>query len=248
MILDFHAHVDHAEVYGWIDPPEKILGLMDEAGIEKASIQTYLDHPVQGADPIATIADAVRRYPDRFVGCVRLDPNFRAEARAGLLRSLDLGFRSVKVHPTTSLAHPASEATVSLLEQCAGLGVPVLFHCGDDPYTTPQAIEAGAAMVPGCTVVLSHMGGYFHAEDALAAAVRRPNIVLETSAMPYPERIADAVRAIGPGRVVFGSDGPGCNPALELAKVRMAGLDPEAERLVLGATGARLLGLAEDAR
>lgn len=244
MIIDIHTHVDHAEVYGWIDPPEKLLPLLDDAGIEKAVIMTYLDHPVLGADPIATIADAVRRYPDRLIGFVRLNANYRAEAREALDRCVqDLGFRGVKVHGTTSLAHPAGEATVELMGRCAELGVPVLFHCGDDPYTTPQAIEAGARQVPGCTVLLGHMGGYFHAEDALAACVRTPNLVLETSAMPYPERIAEAVRVLGPERVTFGSDGPGCNPRLEVEKIRMLGLDPVAEELVLGGNAARILGL-----
>ena len=248
MIIDIHTHVDHAEVYGWIDPPEKLLPLLDDAGIEKAVIMTYLDHPLLGADPITTIADAVRRHPDRLIGFVRLNPNFRAEARAALDRCVEeLGFRGVKLHGTTSLAHPAGEATVALMARCAELRVPVLFHCGDDPYTTPQAIEAGAALVPDCTVLLGHMGGYFHVEDAIAAAQRQPNLVLETSAMPYPERIADAVRLLGPDRVVFGSDGPGCNPRLEVEKVRLAGLDPTAEALVLGGTAARILGLAPGA-
>lgn len=244
MIIDFHTHVDHAEVYGWFDPPEKLLALMDTAGIAKAAIMTYLDHPLGGADPIATIADAMARYPDRLIGFVRLNPNVRVEARTALDRCvLELGFKGVKLHPTTTLAHPAGDATVELLVRCGELGVPVLFHCGDDPYTTPQAIEAAAARAPGCTVVMGHMGGYFHAEDAIASARRQPNLVLETSAMPYPERIADAVRLLGPERVVFGSDGPGCNPALEVHKIRMLGLDPAAEALVLGGNAARLLGL-----
>jgi predicted TIM-barrel fold metal-dependent hydrolase len=33
--------------------------------------------------------------------------------------------------------------------------------------------------------------------------------------------------------VLFGSDGPGCNPALELKKIRRIGLSENEERLVL---------------
>jgi predicted TIM-barrel fold metal-dependent hydrolase len=152
----------------------------------------------------------------------------------------------VKLHPTTTLAHPAGDATVKLMRRCGQLGVPVLFHCGDDPYTTPQAIEVGARQAPGATVVLGHMGGYFHVDDAIAAAERCPNLYLETSAMPYPHKIAEAVDRLGPDRVLFGSDGPGCNPALEVQKVRMLGLAPDAERLVLGGSAAKLLRLGPD--
>jgi len=168
----------------------------------------------------------------------------RDEARAALDEAiLERGYRGIKLHPTTTLAHPAGEGTVALLRRCAELGVPALFHCGDDPYATPHAIEAGAREVPDCTVVMGHMGGYFHVDDAIAAAERQPNLMLETSAMPYPRKIAEAVSRVGSDRVLFGSDGPGCNPALEVRKITMLGLDADDERRILGGNAARLLGL-----
>lgn len=246
IIIDFHTHVDHAEALGWIDPPEKLIPLLDDAGIERAVIMTYVDLPGANPGALDLIADAVARYPDRLIGFVRLDARRADEARVLLDEAIvERGFRGVKFHPTTSLAHPVGAGTVHLLERCAELGVPALFHCGDDPYTTPQAIEAGARLVPGCTVVMGHMGGYFHVSDAIAAAERQPNLVLETSAMPYPPRIAEAVARIGAGRVLFGSDGPGCNPALEVRKITMLELDAEDEARILGGNAARLLGLGD---
>ncbi len=244
MIIDLHTHVDEIPAQHRFDPPEKLIPLLDEAGIERAAIMTYVDLP--GADPAALdlIADAVARYPDRLVGFVRLDPRRADEARLILDEAIvERGFRGLKLHPTTSLSHPSSEGTVALLERCVELGIPALFHCGDDPYTTPQAIEAGARRVPDCTVVMGHMGGYFHVDDAIAAAERQPNVLLETSAMPYPWKIAEAVARLGAQRVLFGSDGPGCNPALEVQKITMLGLDARDERLILGGNAAHLLGL-----
>jgi hypothetical protein len=243
MIVDFHTHVDEAELYGWMDPPEKLVPLLDDAGIARAAIMTYVDLPGSNPAALEYIADAVRRHPDRLIGFVRLNPNHRPEAREILDRAVEIGFRGVKLHPTTTLAHPAGDATVELMRRCGELGIPVLFHCGDDPYTTPQAIEAGAAKAPNTAVVMGHMGGYFHVDDAITAAERRTNLYLETSAMPYPEKIALAVERVGAERVVFGSDGPGCNPRLEVEKIRMLHLPPDAEALVLGGTAIRLLGL-----
>jgi hypothetical protein len=59
--------------------------------------------------------------------------------------------------------------------------------------------------------------------------------------MPYPAKIADAVARLGPERVVYASDGPVCSPRIEVEKVRVAGLDPESERLVLGENALRIL-------
>jgi hypothetical protein len=244
VIVDFHTHVDRAELFGWMDPPEKLVPLLDEAGIDLAAVMTYVDLP--GVNPLALeyVAESVSRFPDRLVGFVRLNPNHRREARKALRRAVDeFGFRGVKLHPTTTLAHPAEDPTVELLRACGDMGVPALFHCGDDPYTTPQAIALGAARAPDATVVLGHMGGYFHVDEAIAAAERHANLYLETSAMPYPGKIAEAVRRVGAERVLFGSDGPGCNPGLEVEKVRMLGLPPEEEALVLGGNAERLLGL-----
>ena len=85
------------------------------------------------------------------------------------------------------------------------------------------------------------MGGYFHVDEAIDAAERHPNLVLETSAMPYPAKIREAVERVGAERVLYASDGPACSPRIELEKVRLAGLDPAAERLVTGGNAERIL-------
>lgn len=244
MIIDFHTHVDEALAFGWLDPPEKIVGLLDEAGIDVAVVMTYTDLPGLNPDALRSILAAVARFPDRLIAFVRLDPNHRAEAAALLEEAVAAGVRGLKLHPSTTLAHPAEEPTVALLRRCGELGIPVLFHCGDDPYTTPQAIALAARLAPRTAIVLGHMGGYFHVEEAIEAAAAHPNLYLETSAMPYPALIKVAVDRVGAGRVLFGSDGPGCNPRLELHKVRLAGLTPADEELVTGGNAARLLSVA----
>jgi predicted TIM-barrel fold metal-dependent hydrolase len=85
------------------------------------------------------------------------------------------------------------------------------------------------------------MGGYVHVDEAIDVAERFPNLVLETSAMPYPGKIRAAVERLGPERVLYASDGPACSPLIELEKVRLAGLEPASEELVLGGNAARIL-------
>jgi predicted TIM-barrel fold metal-dependent hydrolase len=248
VIIDFHTHVDRAELFGWIDPPEKLIPLLDEAEIDRAAVMTYVDLPGVNARALEYVVESVTAYPDRLIGFVRLNPNHR-DACAEILRRAveEFDFRGVKLHPTTTLANPADAPTVELMRLCGEYGIPVLFHCGDDPMTTPQSIAAGAAHAPETTVVLGHMGGYFHVDEAIAAAERHPNLHLDTSAMPYPWKIAEAVARLGPERVLYASDGPGCNPRLEVQKVRMLGLPPEQEELILGRNAARLLRI-EDPR
>lgn len=243
MIVDFHTHVDEAPAFGWIDPPDKVVALLDAAGIDRAVIMTYTDLPGLNPNALDYIVGAAAQFPDRLIPFVRLNPNFRDQVPQLLDRAVALGVRGVKLHPTTTLAHPAGEATIALLRRCGELGLPALFHCGDDPYTTPETIGLAAEAAPDCRIVLGHMGGYLHVEEAIDEAGRRPNLYLETSAMPYPKWIAEAVARVGPNRVIFGSDGPGCNPALELDKIRRLGLGEHVEERVLGGNALELLQL-----
>ncbi len=62
--------------------------------------------------------------------------------------------------------------------------------------------------------------------------------------MPDPRLIKEAVDALGAERVLFASDGPGCDPLLEVEKVRRAGLSPEQEDLLFRGNIERILGHA----
>jgi predicted TIM-barrel fold metal-dependent hydrolase len=224
MIIDSHTHVDRV---GWYDPPETILRLMDEAGIDKSIIMTYRDAPdSEGA--LEYIAEAVQKYPERLIGYARINPR-RGEAAHRLFQRAieDYGFKGLKLHPVGNLCHPGRRETIDLIRLAVRYRAPVLFHCGDEELTLPLQVAQAAAACPEATVILGHSGGYFHTMDAIRVAERHPNIVLETSAMPYPQVIREAVERVGAARVLYASDGPGCDPAIEVHKVRLAGLSTE---------------------
>jgi uncharacterized protein len=242
VIIDSHAHVDEVPALGWMDPPEALIAQLDDAGIDRAVVMTYTDAPAINPRAVEYLAEQIARFPDRLVGYVRLHPWYEREAHDLLDRAIrEYGMKGLKLHPVGSLAHPASEASLHLIRQAAGYHAPVLFHCGDEALSTPLQIAQAAEQVPEATVILGHMGGYFHVEEAIETAVRLPNLYLETSAMPYPHLIRRAVDAVGPTRVLFASDGPGCSPRLELHKLKLAGLTDQERELVCAGNIQRLL-------
>jgi hypothetical protein len=245
VIFDMHMHIDDIPALGWSMSAALCIGRMDEAGVDAAVVMTIADLPGINPEALELIAGACDEHPGRLYGFIRLHPWYREESHSLLSRAVgELGFRGLKLHPVSSLAHPSGEDTIALIRRAGELGVPTLFHCGDEPMTTPLSIEPAAAACPDSVVILGHMGGYFHVDEAIEVAERQPNIVLETSAMPYPEKIKEAVERIGAERVVFGSDGPVSSPILEREKVVIAGLSPEETALVLGGNAVRLLGVA----
>ncbi|HZR91788.1 MAG TPA: amidohydrolase family protein [Gaiellaceae bacterium] len=241
MIIDAHMHVDHLPALGWELEAAACVRRLDEAGIDKGVVMTIVDAPEVNPDALELIANACAAFPGRLEAFARLHPWYD-EAVELLERAISgYGFKGLKLHPVTTIAHPAVEETLRLIRAAAARGAPTLFHCGDEPLTTPLAIARAAEACPQATIVLGHMGGYFHVDEAIETAERLPNLMLESSAMPYPAKIREAVVRLGPERVLFASDGPACSPRIELEKVRLAGLEPQAERLVLGGNARRLL-------
>lgn len=232
-IIDSHTHVDEFEAFGWFDPPEAILELMDEAGIENAIIMTYADAPVLKADALRYIHNACKRYPDRLIGYARINPH--SDDAAVLLEEaiVDLKMKGLKIHQESVTAAAHHDSIIRLVKKAAEFNAPALFHSGDEALSLPQQFTKLAEAAPEATIILAHMGGYHHTGDAIGVCEKYENLLVDTSACPYPDKIREAIERLGAHRVLFGSDGPGCNPKLELQKIKRLGLSENEERMVL---------------
>ena len=128
------------------------------------------------------------------------------------------------------------------MRSAARLEVPVFIHCCDKPLAQPLQIGKAAELCPETTIIC-HMGGFFRGEEIIRVAQKHHNIVLDTSSIPYPQIILQAIETIGPDRIVFASDNPAGDPVSELAKIRNLNLSPEIEEKILYKNIARLLKL-----
>lgn len=91
--------------------------------------------------------------------------------------------------------------------QVAGsLGIPVMFHDGTPPDSTPRQIGWLAERYPQTSIILGHSGLADLWRDAADVAHLCQNVWLQTTASP-PLTIRAALAAAGPDRVLFGTDG-----------------------------------------
>lgn len=229
MIIDTHTHVQRVPGSFWDSPPERLIRLMDEANVEKSVIMSYGGAPPEIS--VDYIDECVKNWPERMIGYANLDPRDEQKVSSLLHYAVkNLGFKGLKLHPVAYELHPVNPLSIKILKKAAELCVPVLFHCGDEEYTLPLQIAMASALCPETIMILGHMGGYFHVKDAINVAETYRNIILETSAMPYPYMVKEAVKRIGSERILFASDGPGCTPELDIIKVRRAGLSEDEEK------------------
>ncbi len=237
-VIDCHTHAGTAPTltapWTTIADPEEILRRNKEAGIDKACIFPISHTTFEEAN--REIAQIVRRYPDRFIGFAKHDPvNEKGRIRAMLLRECrEMGLRGLKLHVTP---------TPEVLDTVAELGIPILWH----PRPNVAVFEDVAKAYPTVDLILAHLGSDLSADwkehlAGIEMARRHPNVYLDTGAVVFTRYIEQAVKELGPEKIIYGSDEPEVDCRLEIFKVRVLKLPKEQEETILGGNMQRLLG------
>src|SRR5947209_3589354 len=122
-VIDAHSHAGNGEAMTapWTSfaDPEVTLRRAEEAGIDRTVIFAIENPTYEKANE--EIARLVEKYPGRFVGFAKHDPDREAGRIERLLTRevRQLGLKGLKLHKTP---------TREVLDAVAGLGIPVLFH------------------------------------------------------------------------------------------------------------------------
>jgi hypothetical protein len=233
---------------------------MDRYGIHRAIIvqelwDGFLD---------AVVADAVRRYPNRFVGESLPDPVRGAASTRALQRTLSRGpLRGIKI-PLGGMKKRApgfdmdSELAFAWFEVCRCHRGLVTIH-PTPPGEFARPMQAAAERFPEVTFLIAH-GGLPNLQgwDAVLRLARLPNVFLELAALPYlfKERypclqssnvIEKMAGAVGATKLLWGSDYPRTLTDLtycqqyEVVSLGCKGLSEKERELILGENAERIL-------
>lgn len=204
--------------------PDLLLRHLDACGIERVVIfapfanQTRDDRRAANRWALAQ----ARLHPDRFLAAGNLHPT--APDALELLRFFHAeGIRLAKIHPSIDLhdiADPAARPCYALAEE---LGIALDYHTGPHgtrlSLATPLKFDDVAHDFPKLILIFEHLGGRTYFEEFLAILCNHKigrlyggvTSVLNPAA-PYwylgPERLTDAVRCAGAGKLIFGLDFP----------------------------------------
>src|ERR1700733_9439391 len=151
-------------------------------------------------------------------------------------------FRGIKLHgyeamPTREVCEAARAFRLPLLADVVGRA---------------EVVEMLAPQYPDVAFIIPHLGSF--ADDwrahqrVIDQLVRYPNVYTDTSAGGGFDYIVEAVKRAGARKVLFGSDGPWLHPGVEIHKIKLLGLPPAKEALILGGNAVRLLRKAETGR
>ncbi|MDI6900734.1 MAG: amidohydrolase family protein [Anaerosomatales bacterium] len=222
-----------------------LLGAMARAGVDRAVVAPVATKPSQ----VRTINDWVTSLDDpRLVPFGAMHPDFE-DPGAEIARATALGIRGLKMHGEYQAFAPDDPRMVPIYAAAERHGLIMLFHAGADvgPQTVRGTPEAFARMLdahPTLTVVLAHMGGFRQWAGVREHLLGR-SVYLDTAYtlghLPDEEFVA-LVRDHGVDRVLFGSDGPWTDAAVELERLRAMPFSASELAAICGGNAARLLG------
>lgn len=263
-IFDSHVHVwEHnsgfpfapaAKVPDEDASPETLLDLMTQNGIEKTVIIQVIHYRYDNS----YLADVLRRYPKKFLGVCRVDPQ-SVTAPDDLSRLTEQGFRGVRLSPG-----PGAEGDwirgplmLPLWKRCESLGMPMTLLA---PITRIPDLQVLIDKFPRLTVVIDHMADCPVDQpeklEALLALARYPKLFVKIShtwslsKQSYPwldaqELVKRLYGTFGPSRLMWGTDWPiakeRASYAQRLTVVRdaMDFLNPDDKQWMLSRTVAR---------
>jgi uncharacterized protein len=218
---------------------------------------TSTGHPALSSEHIA---EQAAEHADVLVPFGSVDPHQGRDAveRAGRLVR-EYGVRGFKFHPSLQAFSPDDPAFYPLWEAIEGLGVPALFHTGQNGigaglpggrgiklrYSNPILLDDVAADFPGLTVILAHPSVPWQAE-AISMATHKANVFIDLSGWRpkyFPPELVRAAGGMLRSKVLFGTDYPLITPERWLEDFEQLGIKPELVDGILKGNAAGVLGL-----
>ncbi|MDR3608914.1 MAG: amidohydrolase family protein [Oligoflexia bacterium] len=224
--------------------------LLETMDVNEVDVALVIPHPptVSNDFVLEVCARDERLLPVAYV------PKDAPKPVATLKALVGRGARALKIHPAADGEGPDSARYKKLLKAATEQGLPVILHTGcmhssllfkDSSLSEASLYAPWFKEFPKTPFVLAHMN--WHAPGvAMNLAIEYPNVYVDTSWQPS-EVIGEAVRRMGPERILFGSDWPlvGNNIAIGLERirecVRMGLMSDEDADLILGENARKLL-------
>ncbi|MCC7160857.1 MAG: amidohydrolase family protein [Anaerolineae bacterium] len=250
MIIDSHVHT--GKMPGCKGTADELVALADKLGFDRvfASHLGAIKYDYHAGN--RELAKDIKRFPDRLLGYVAIPSPYCGQAALDeLRRGIEFhGLSGLKIYSQpggalggySTLFSIANPAMYPLLAAAADLHCPVLAHC------TPDECDRVMTEVPGVIMLMAHSGGMPPGlgdwQKAIAVAKRHPTVYLDTATSMFDLGFIEAaVAALGPQRVIFGTDMPLLDPWSQKARITSAEISPQERDLILGGNMQRLLGL-----
>jgi hypothetical protein len=206
---------------------------MDRLGVERACVFGFTGVTSDEQPGNDAVIEAVRRYPERFVGFTMLNPHRgRDEMLRELARCQAQGLRGIKLIPHYQ-GYPTEGALIDVACQWAHERRQIILN---HDWGSLAQVERLVSTYPDACFFTGH------STAAYAGIMKRhANLYVCSCPLLQPRACENLVAAIGADRLMFGSDLQDLPIAWGLGPILFARLSPDDKRLILGENLRRIL-------
>ncbi len=174
-----------------------------------------------------------------------------SDALAEINRIKKLGLIGIKIHPQYQLTFIDDPAYIAIIQEAAGLGLPIIFHAGYDPGLPPPIYAPPAKVanllkqltnLDNLVLIAAHMGGLKEYEQ-VKEHLWHQNIYFDISfALHFlsDAQITEMILAHGSERFLFGSDCPWHCPELTANHFKQLPLSEQVKEQILHLNARRI--------
>lgn len=231
-----HGHLGrHFYLHIPDDSAEELVAEMDRLGVESSLIFANAGMNSDEVYDNDLVAEAVRAYPERFMGLVTVNLNRpEEEIRREVERGFARGMLGIKIHPMLSGYDTTGDKVELVCALADERGAFVLNHY----WGGTERLLALCRKYPRAVFMTGHTSS-----EAIAAIPQVDNLYIGSCPLLGLGATEDWVKKVGADRILFGSD-LSWNPiAWGLGPILCADIPVEAKRLVLGGNLTRLLAV-----
>lgn len=243
MIIDCHTHCDWRDLGGYINRGDgaSLVAMAKRLGIDRLTVSSWKAINYSFVEGNDTVLGLMKDHPGTVQGYCVVHPRFgdltldeidRCIVRGGMV--------GAKLYPCTPRWRADEASAFPMFEKLSKLRVPILIHA--DPL---DPLFSVADRFPEARLIMAHMGGGGAKENIFATihnSRRYEHLYHDTTTSLLDScMVEEAVRVLGPERVLFGTDFPVLDPVPQMSKVRSAAITEEQKALVLGGNMERLV-------
>ena len=244
--IDIHSHIWGSGVRLNVDQKKQLVAAMDRFNAEGFVVLPLFGEQHPSPEEIRIGNDEASKFAredNRVIPFVTVHPWHGERALKELRHRMeDQQFAGMKIW----VSHADQPNCYPLIEQMIAYGKPSLIHAlhksvGQLPLESDAThIARLANRYPEAKILMAHIGGNFiHSCGAIADC---PNVWTDPSGSYCETGMLEyAVRMLGAGRIVFGSDAPNAGLINNIAKVMAADLNDADKHRIMYANAKELL-------
>lgn len=241
-VIDVHTHIGTDLGEDLAQTVEELISGLAAAGVGRAVVSTFEGGP-RVADGNDDVMRAAAAAPDTLIPFVVFIPTESPRVRARFVPALrdwataEAPVRGVVINPTMhpcDLLHPEVRA---VLAACDDLGLAVMLHYMAQWSDAP---DGGAELAKGYPDITFLVPAVAWVPGALGLFADLDNVFVDVGKNYGRMTIRTILNAVGPDRVLFGSDSPRLDIAHELRKLEESSLSEDELRRIKYANASTL--------